>query len=67
LSRLSADHQEVIDLVYYHDKTVEDVAKIIQVPKNTVKTRMFGARKCLGKLLEASGSFDEGIGSKAVH
>jgi RNA polymerase sigma-70 factor (ECF subfamily) len=67
LSQLSTDHREVIDLVYYHCKTVEEVAEIIQVPKNTVKTRMFYARKCLGKLLEASGSFDEGIGSKAVH
>jgi RNA polymerase sigma-70 factor (ECF subfamily) len=67
LSHLSADHREVIDLVYYHDKTVEEVAQIVQVPKNTVKTRMFYARKFLGKLLEASGFFYEGIGSKAVH
>ena len=33
LSRLSADHREVIDLVYYHDKTVEEVAQIVQVPR----------------------------------
>jgi RNA polymerase sigma-70 factor, ECF subfamily len=67
LSQLSTDHREVIDLVYYHDKTVEEVAEIIQVPKNTVKTRMFYARKCLGKLLEASGCFDDSIPSKTVH
>jgi RNA polymerase sigma-70 factor, ECF subfamily len=67
LSQLSSDHREVIDLVYYHDKTVEEVAEIIQVPKNTVKTRMFYARKYLGKLLEASGCFDDDIRSKTLH
>jgi RNA polymerase sigma-70 factor, ECF subfamily len=66
LSQLSTDHREVIDLVYYHDRSVEEVAEIIQVPKNTVKTRVFYARKCLGKLLEASGCFDDSIGS-TVH
>jgi RNA polymerase sigma-70 factor, ECF subfamily len=55
LSQLSSDHRKVIDLVYYHDKTVEEVAEITQVPKNTVKTRMFYARKSMEKLLEASG------------
>jgi RNA polymerase sigma-70 factor, ECF subfamily len=51
LARLSPDHREVIDLVYYHDKSVEEVAEITGVPKNTVKTRMFYARKHLANLL----------------
>jgi RNA polymerase sigma-70 factor (ECF subfamily) len=55
LSQLSRDHREVINLVYYHEKTVEEVAEIMQVPKNTVKTRMFYARKSMEKLLTASG------------
>jgi RNA polymerase sigma-70 factor (ECF subfamily) len=55
LSQLSAGHREVIDLVYYHDKSVEEVAEITRVPRATVKTRMFYARKCLAKLLTASG------------
>jgi RNA polymerase sigma-70 factor, ECF subfamily len=55
LSQLSSDHRQVIDLVYYHEKTVEEVADIIQVPRSTVKTRMFYARKCMAKLLTASG------------
>ena len=67
LSQLSTDHREVIDLVYYHDRTVEAVAEIIQIPKNTVKTRLFYARKCLEKLLEASGCFDQSIRTKMVH
>jgi DNA-directed RNA polymerase specialized sigma24 family protein len=34
---------------------VEEVAEIIRVRAATVKTRMFYARKCLGKMLTASG------------
>jgi RNA polymerase sigma-70 factor (ECF subfamily) len=51
LSQLSPEHREIIDLVYYHDKTIEEVAEIIGAPKNTVKTRMFYARKRLAHLL----------------
>ena len=55
LSQLSNEHREVIDLIYYHEKSVDEVAQIIHVPVATVKTRMFYARKCLGKMLTASG------------
>jgi RNA polymerase sigma-70 factor, ECF subfamily len=51
LSQLSADHRAIIDLVYYHGKTIEEVAEIVGAPKNTVKTRMFYARKRLASLL----------------
>jgi RNA polymerase sigma-70 factor (ECF subfamily) len=51
LTELSPDHREIIDLVYYHDKTIDEVAEIVGVPKNTVKTRMFYARKRLAQLL----------------
>jgi RNA polymerase sigma-70 factor (ECF subfamily) len=52
---LSADHREIIDLVYYHEKSVEEVAEIVGIPENTVKTRMFYARKRLAELLKAQG------------
>lgn len=55
LQDLSAEHREIIDLVYYHEKSVEEVAEIVGVPQNTVKTRMFYARKKLGELLKAAG------------
>jgi RNA polymerase sigma-70 factor (ECF subfamily) len=55
LRRLSAAHREVIDLVYYHEKSIDEVAKIIGVPQNTVKTRMFYARKQIAELLAAQG------------
>jgi RNA polymerase sigma-70 factor (ECF subfamily) len=52
LTRLSAKHREVIDLVYYHEKSVNEVAEIIGVPTNTVKTRLFYARQQMRKLYE---------------
>jgi RNA polymerase sigma-70 factor (ECF subfamily) len=50
LSQLSPAHREIIDLVYYHEKSIDEVAEIIGVPKNTVKTRTFYARKRIADL-----------------
>jgi RNA polymerase sigma-70 factor (ECF subfamily) len=55
LTRLSPAHREMIDLVYYHGRSIEEVAAIAGVPQNTVKTRMFYARKQLAKQLGAHG------------
>jgi RNA polymerase sigma-70 factor (ECF subfamily) len=55
LTQLSPAHREIVDLVYYHEKSVEEVAQIISVPANTVKTRMFYARKRIGELMAAKG------------
>jgi RNA polymerase sigma-70 factor (ECF subfamily) len=55
LSSLSAEHREIIDLVYYHEKSVEEVAGIVGIPAATVKTRMFYARKKLSELLKEQG------------
>jgi RNA polymerase sigma-70 factor, ECF subfamily len=62
LKQLSCAHREVIDLVYYHERTIEDVAEIVGVPANTVKTRMFHARKRLAQLLaRAEGDEAKGL------
>ncbi len=55
LTNLSAEHREIIDLVYYHEKSVEEVAGIVGIPEATVKTRMFYARKKLSELLREQG------------
>ena len=55
LTALSPDHREIVDLVYYHEKSVEEVAEIVGIPENTVKTRLFYARKKLAELLKAAG------------
>jgi RNA polymerase sigma-70 factor, ECF subfamily len=55
MNKLSAAHREVIDLVYYHEKSVEEAGEIIGIPQATVKTRMFYARKALAELLKTQG------------
>ena len=55
LGALSPEHREIVDLVYYHEKSVEEVAEIVGIPENTVKTRLFYARKKLAELLKAAG------------
>ncbi len=53
LSRLSDEHREIIDLVYYHGKSVKEVAAITGLPAGTVKTRMFYARRKLAEAVKA--------------
>ena len=54
LTKLSPEHREIIDLVYYHDKSVDEAAEILGVPSATVKTRMFYARKKLAVQVQAA-------------
>jgi RNA polymerase sigma-70 factor, ECF subfamily len=55
LAKLSASHREILNLVYYQEEPIESVAKIVGIPLNTVKTRMFYARKQLAGLLQKAG------------
>jgi RNA polymerase sigma-70 factor, ECF subfamily len=55
LRELSPAHREVLDLVYYHEKSVDEVARIVGVPAATVKTRMFYARNKMADLLKQAG------------
>jgi RNA polymerase sigma-70 factor (ECF subfamily) len=55
LATLSQEHREIIDLVYYHEKSVKEVSEILDIPEATVKTRMFYARKKLKEMLQALG------------
>jgi RNA polymerase sigma-70 factor, ECF subfamily len=51
LTRLSPEHREIIDLVYYHEKSISECAEILGIPAATVKTRMFYARRKLAELI----------------
>lgn len=51
IGRLSPDHREILDLVYYQEMSVGEAAEVLGIPENTVKTRMFYARKKLSELL----------------
>ena len=54
LARLSSEQGEVIDLVYFHGKSVKEVAEIVGIAEATVKTRMFYARKKLADFVAAA-------------
>lgn len=56
LDRLPADQRAVIELTFYHGLPYQDIAKILGCPENTVKTRMFHARKKLQAFAEAQES-----------
>jgi len=55
LQALSPEHAEIIDLVYYQEKSIKEIVDILGIPDNTVKTRMFYARKRLAALVAAEG------------
>jgi RNA polymerase sigma-70 factor, ECF subfamily len=55
LAALTPEHAEIIDLVYYQDKSIKEVVEVLGIPENTVKTRMFYARKRLAALVAAEG------------
>ena len=56
IDALSPEHREIIDLVYYQEKSIKEIADLLGIPDNTVKTRMFYARKRLALLVEAAGA-----------
>jgi RNA polymerase sigma-70 factor, ECF subfamily len=55
MDKLTSEHREIIDLVYYQELSISEVGKVVGIPENTVKTRMFYARKRLSALLVAAG------------
>ena len=54
-AKLSPDHQAVIELCFTEDFTYQEIAEIMDCPINTVKTRLFHARKRLAELLGRKG------------
>lgn len=47
MQRLSHEHREAVWLCYYEEKSLAEIAEIVGCPENTVKTRLFHARKLL--------------------
>jgi RNA polymerase sigma-70 factor (ECF subfamily) len=51
MARLSPDHRAVLDLTYFHGMGYREIAEVMECPIDTVKTRMFHARRNLKRLL----------------
>jgi len=54
LARLSPEHSEVIDLAYYHGKSIKEIAEIVGINEATVKSRAFYARRKLAQLVASA-------------
>jgi len=52
LARLDADHREVLMLREYEQLSYEEIAELLKIPVNTVRSRLFRARGELKTLLE---------------
>src|SRR5450755_57157 len=52
LAKLPLEQRMVLEFTYYMDHSCEEVAEIMECPVNTVKTRMFNARRKLRAILE---------------
>lgn len=51
LKQLSPDYREVIELYYFNDLTVSEIAQMLQKPVDTVKSQLLRSRKKLKELL----------------
>ena len=52
MAELSIDHQEILRLAFFEELSYEEIASVLAIPDNTVKTRVFYAKQQLRRLLE---------------
>jgi RNA polymerase sigma-70 factor (ECF subfamily) len=52
MGELSPEHRAVVELCYFHDMAYGEIADVVGCPAETVKTRMFYARRRLRTLLD---------------
>ena len=55
LNHLPGSHREILDLVFLQGMNYEDISRIVDIPLNTVKTRVFHAKEKLRNALRLMG------------
>lgn len=55
LSMLSREHREVLRLVFYEELPYDEIAVLLSIPTNTVKTRVYYAKQRLKEQIEQLG------------
>lgn len=60
LTALSQEHQEILRLVFYEELPYEEIATLLSIPVNTVKTRVYYAKQQLKRQLARLGHHEDG-------
>ena len=55
LTTLSPDHREILHMAFYEDLSYPEIAELLDIPVNTVKTRVYYAKQQLKKGLKNQG------------
>ena len=58
---LSPEHRAVIELTYYQGMHYSEIAELMACPENTVKTRMYHARKKLASILKTMDDYSDRV------
>ncbi len=61
MSKISSKHQEVLDLVFFHEMNYQEISDTLHVSVNTVKTRVFYAKSAFKKKLKQLRVYDDDI------
>jgi RNA polymerase sigma-70 factor, ECF subfamily len=51
LMKISEKHREILDLAFFHDTSYLEISKLLEIPENTVKTRVYYAKAALKEQL----------------
>jgi RNA polymerase sigma-70 factor (ECF subfamily) len=62
MGKLSSEHREVLLMAYFRELSIKDISTMLAISENTVKTRMFHARKKMKQILTRAGVMREGNG-----
>jgi len=55
LTTLTPDHREIIHMAFYEELSYPEIADLLHIPVNTVKTRVYYAKQQLKKSLQQQG------------
>ena len=55
LRQLTPPHRQILDIIYYREKSISEAARIVGIPEGTVKSRVATARSRMAELLKVAG------------
>jgi RNA polymerase sigma-70 factor (ECF subfamily) len=59
LTTLSPDHREIVHMAFYEELSYPEIAELLDIPVNTVKSRVYYAKQQLKKHLQHQGLTEE--------